>query len=144
MSVVCHRSICRSVRCDHHSLTQTPPTRSRRGFFFKNGDICSPNTATVHRKWIFLNTLSRVENFLKRRFIVFVWMCENGVFQIQLNSCQSSKLARPHIRFKNVTCGRRFSKIERKESPFSKIPGYLWTVKNNSKTLRVDANIFKN
>ena len=30
-----------------------------------------------------------------------------------------------------------------KKSPFSKIPGYVWMVKYDSKTLRVDADFFK-
>ena len=30
-----------------------------------------------------------------------------------------------------------------KKPPFSKIPGYVWTVKYDSKTLRVDADFFK-
>ena len=34
----------------------------------------------------------------------------------------SSRRALLHIRFENVTCGRRFFL-----SPFSKIPGYVWT-----------------
>ena len=87
-----------------------PRLRVAGGFFFlfQKRRYLFLNTATVHRKRRISNTLSRVENFLKRRFIVFVWMCENGVFQTQLNSCQGSKLARPHIRFKIVTCGCRF------------------------------------
>ena len=31
------------------------------------------------------------------------------------------------IRFKNVTCGRSLFLNTEKKSPFSKIPGYVWT-----------------
>ena len=36
-----------------------------------------------------------------------------------------------------------FVKYAEKTSPFSKIPGYKWTVKYNSKTLRKDADFFE-
>ena len=35
-----------------------------------------------------------------------------------------------------------FLNTEKKKSPFSKISGYVWMVKYDSKTVRVDADIF--
>ena len=44
----------------------------------------------------------------------------------------------------NVVWTQIFLNTEKKNPPFSKIPGYVWTVKYDSKTLRVDAGlIFK-
>ena len=52
------------------------------------------------------------------------------------------RLALSHIRFENAACGRRFFLNAEKKTPFSKIPGYVWTVKYDSKMLRVDAGYF--
>ena len=63
-------------------------------------------------------------------------------FPNTMTSCPGSRIAFPHIRFENVTCGRSFFLMRRKKAPFSKIPGYVWTVKYDLKTLRVDADFF--
>ena len=44
---------------------------------------------------------------------------------------------------RKATCGRRCFLNTEKISRFSKIPGYVWMVEYDSKTLRVDADFFK-
>ena len=55
-----------------------------------------------------------------------------------------SRLALPHIRFENATCGRRFFSNKEKHLRFRKYPGYVWMVKYSSKTLHVGADFFLN
>ena len=64
-------------------------------------------------------------------------------FSNTMTSCLGSRLALPHIRFENAACGRRFFEHGGNEVTFSKTPGYVWTVRYDSKTLRVDADFFK-
>ena len=59
-------------------------------------------------------------------------------FSNTMTSCLGSRLAFPHIRFENVTCGRRFLKYGEKNLRFRKYPAtcgwsntiqkrYVWT-----------------
>ena len=129
-------------------MAETPSTRSR---VFSKTETFSPNTATVHTLpafsgtknggfqipvrspgWRFLKTeIHRIRrDWRKRRF-------SNTIM-----SCLSSRLALPHIRFENATCVRIFFKYGGKKCPFSKILGYVWMVKYDSKSLRVEADSF--
>ena len=46
-------------------------------------------------------------------------------------------------RFENAMCERGFFRKRRKQPSFSKISGYVWTGKNDLKTLCVDADFFR-
>ena len=67
---------------------------------------------------------------------------QKGRFSNTMTSCLGSRLALPHIRIENATCTQIFLNMEKK-SPFSKILGYVWMVKYDSKTLGVDADFFR-
>ena len=60
-----------------------------------------------------------------------------------MTSCLGSRLALPHIRFEKLRMDADVFLNTEKISRFSKIPGYVWMVKYDSKTLRVDADFFK-
>ena len=47
-----------------------------------------------------------------------------------------------HTILKRFVWAQIFFKYGGKNYPFLKIPGYVWTIKYDSKTLRVDADIF--
>ena len=82
--------------------------------------------------WRFLKTeIHRIRmDWRKRRF-------SNTIM-----SCLSSRLALSYIRFENATCVRILFKYGGKKCPFSKILGYVWMVKYDSKSLRVEADSF--
>ena len=115
------------------------------GYFGKRR-LFSPNTATVHAYPAFSGT--RNGGFQKRSPGWRVLkteihrICVDGRKRRLSNtmmSCLSLRLALLHTRFKNTTCGYRYFLIWRKKPPFSKIPGYAWTVKYDSETLHVNA-----
>ena len=56
-----------------------------------------------------------------------------------MTSCLGSRLVLLHIRFENATCGRRFLINTKKKSSVFENTQLVWTVKYDSKTLRVDA-----
>ena len=129
------------------SYTLTPSTRSR--VLWKTETFSSeygyrPHVSSVfgHRKRRFPNTLSRVGSF------------ENGDSSYSCGQAKTEGFKYDDVmpRFKAPTSAHTIRKRyvwteivlnTKKKPPFSKVPGYVWTVKYDSKTLRVEADFFK-
>ena len=129
-------------------MAETPSTRSRvfwktETFFSEYGYRPHATGVFGHQKRGFSNTLSRVEIFENGDSSYSYGLAKTEVFKYNLiMSCLSSRLALSHIRFENATCVRILFKYGGKKCPFSKILGYVWMVKYDSKSLRVEADSF--
>ena len=64
--------------------------------------------------------------------------------QRRFSKTMTSNVVDRQKRFENTTCGRGLFRKWREKTPFSKISGYVWTGKNDLKTLRVDTDFFEN
>ena len=128
---------------------ETPSTRSQvfsntETFFSEYG--CRPHVTGVfgHRKRRFSNTLPTVESF-ENGDSSYSYACgrlKTEVFKYHDVMPRFKARSSAHTIRKRYVWTQIFLNMEKK-SPFSKIPGYVWMVIYDSKTLRVDADFLQ-
>ena len=113
----------------------------RRIFFSEYGYLSHVSGVFGHQNRRFSNTLSRVESFENGDSSYSCGRAKSEAFKYVDVKPRFKARSSAHTNRKRYMWTQIFLNTEKKP-PFSKIPGYVWTVKYDSKTLCVDAGYF--